>query len=242
MEPKKIDSSDVLSWYAEGWRLFVKDPGLWVLLSFAFLAINIGLTLVPLIGQVVLALLTPALYGGLLHGARESSRGAKVHLKHLFSALTDPDRRNPMLMLGVLALGAQAIMLGIAMLLGFTQFLVVAPGQAPVFNPSGEAMLALLVVVTFAALISMALVYAVPLVFFARLDPIAAIKSSFGACWLNLAPLTIAGVIYLGLAALASVVFFLGFLILIPVALGAVYASYRDIFGGSVSSEFIVIE
>ncbi|MGH8615031.1 MAG: BPSS1780 family membrane protein [Gammaproteobacteria bacterium] len=242
METKKIDSSKVLSWYAEGWRLFTKDPGLWVLLTFAFLAINIALTLVPLVGQVALALLTPALYGGLLHGARESFQGGKLHLNHLFSAFMDPDRRGPMLMLGVLALGAQAIMLGIAMVLGLSQFLVIAPGEVPVFNPSGGAMLGLLVIVTFAALMSMALLYAVPLVFFARLDPVAAIKSSFGACWRNIGPLTVAGLIYLGLAAVASLVFFLGFLILIPVTLGAVFASYRAIFEGSPSSDFIVIE
>jgi len=121
--------------------------------------------------------------------------------------------------------------------------LVIAPGEAPVFNPSGGAMLGLLVIVTFAALMSMALLYAVPLVFFARLDPVAAIKRSFGACWRNIGPLTIAGLIYLGLAAVASLVFFLGFLILIPVALGAVYASYRAIFeGSSPPSDFIVIE
>ncbi|MGH6636200.1 MAG: BPSS1780 family membrane protein [Gammaproteobacteria bacterium] len=242
METKKIDSSKVLSWYAEGWRLFAKDPGLWVLLTFAFLAINIALTLVPLVGQVALALLTPALYGGLLHGVRESFQGRKLHLKHLFSALMDPEQRRPMLMLGVLALGAQAAMLGIAMVLGFSQFLVITPGEAPVLNPGGGAMLGLLVVLIFAALMSMALLYAVPLVFFARLDPVAAVKSSFGACWRNIGPLTIAGLIYLGLAALASLAFFLGFLILIPVTLGAVYASYRAIFEGSPPSDFIVIE
>ncbi|MGH8659677.1 MAG: BPSS1780 family membrane protein [Gammaproteobacteria bacterium] len=242
MEAKKINSSIVWSWYTEGWRVFAKDPGLWVLLTFAFLAINIALTLVPLVGQVALALLTPALYGGLLHGVRESFQGGKLHLKHLFSALMDPDRRAPMLMLGVLALGAQATMLGIAMVLGFSQFLVITPGEAPVLDLSGGAMLGLLVILTFAALMSMALLYAVPLVLFARLDPVAAIKSSFGACWRNIGPLTAAGLIYLGLAALASLVFFLGFLILIPVTVGAVYASYRAIFEGSPPSDFIVIE
>lgn len=242
MEPQKINSSQTLSWFAEGWRLFAKDPGLWVLLTFSFVAINVAMTLIPLLGQVTIAVLTPAFYGGLLHGARESLQGGKLHFKHLFSALMDPDRRGPMLMLGVLALGVQAIMVGIAMVLGFSELLVIAPGQMPALNLSGGGMLVLLVILTFGALMSMALLYAVPLVFFDRLDPLAAVKSSFGACWRNIGPLTVAGLIYLGLAALASLVFFLGFLILIPVTLGAVYASYRAIFEPSPPSDFIVIE
>lgn len=243
MEARKIDPSQALSWYADGWRLFVKDPGLWVLLSFFFLAISsAAMILIPLLGPAAIAVLFPAFYAGLLRGARESLGGGKPRLNHLFAALADPDRRGPLLMLGVLALGAQAIMLGLATVLGLPDLLVLTPGRVPAVNLEGGAIFGLVVRLVFVALIYMALLYGTPLVFFDKLDPITAIKSSFSACWRNIAPLTISGLIYLGLAAIASLIFFLGFLILIPVTLGAVYSSYRAIFDAKEASDILVIE
>jgi uncharacterized membrane protein len=61
-------------------------------------------------------------------------------------------------------------------------------------------------------------------------DPAEAMKNSFVACLKNIIPFLIYSVILLVLAIVASIPVMLGFLVLGPVIVGSLYASYRDIF------------
>jgi uncharacterized membrane protein len=60
---------------------------------------------------------------------------------------------------------------------------------------------------------------------------VAAVKASFSACFKNLLPLLVFGVVYAVLAIIAVIPLGLGLLLLIPVSLCAGYCSYKDIFG-----------
>jgi uncharacterized membrane protein len=57
-----------------------------------------------------------------------------------------------------------------------------------------------------------------------------ALKASFHACWRNMLPFLVWGVVALVLAIVASVPLFLGWLLLGPVMLVSMYVAYRDIF------------
>ena len=76
----------------------------------------------------------------------------------------------------------------------------------------------------------MALWFAPALVFFNGMAPIAALKASFDACLKNTLAFLVYGLIVLVLDFFAALPVMLGFLVLIPVLAGSLYASYRDVF------------
>ena len=67
----------------------------------------------------------------------------------------------------------------------------------------------------------MAVVFAPALVFFHGMDPVAAMKASFGACADNWLAFLVYGVILLVLSFFAALPIGLGFLLLVPVTTGA---------------------
>ena len=91
-------------------------------------------------------------------------------------------------------------------------------------------MVLMLVELTLWAVMLMAMFYAIPLVMLGRQDAWPAVQDSIAACWINMGPLLVFGLISLVLAFLAIIPFGLGFLILWPVMLCAMYASYREVF------------
>ena len=81
------------------------------------------------------------------------------------------------------------------------------------------------------ALFLMAWWFAVPLVALNGAKPLDALKASFAASWANVGALLVYGLIFLVLAILASIPMGLGWLVLAPVATGASFASWREVFG-----------
>ena len=91
-------------------------------------------------------------------------------------------------------------------------------------------MVLILVQLTLWAVIMMSMFYAIPLVMLGRQDAWPAVQDSIAACWINMLPLLVFGLMGLVLAMIAVIPFGLGFLILWPVMICAVYASYREVF------------
>jgi uncharacterized membrane protein len=73
-------------------------------------------------------------------------------------------------------------------------------------------------------------VFSIPLIMFHDVPPAEAMKSSTDASLKNAAPLTVFLIIYFVLAMIAAIPFFLGFLVLGPVTVAALYAGFRDIY------------
>lgn len=94
----------------------------------------------------------------------------------------------------------------------------------------GGAMLGILVALALGVPLAMATWFATPLVLFNNMAPFNAMHASFFACLKNIVPFLLYGVISLVLAIIAAIPFGLGFLVLIPVIIGSVYAGYRDVF------------
>jgi len=78
----------------------------------------------------------------------------------------------------------------------------------------------------------MAMWFAPALVYFNDMQPVAAMKARFNACLKNWLVMSIYGLMTLVLCFFAALPMGLGFLVLIPVMVGALYASYKDIFLG----------
>ena len=94
----------------------------------------------------------------------------------------------------------------------------------------GGMLLAMLVSLVLTVPLFMGIWFAPALVLFNNMHPVDAIKASFNACLKNVVPFLVFWVITLVLIFFAALPVGLGFLVLIPVLAGSVYASYRDIF------------
>ncbi|MEZ5585193.1 MAG: BPSS1780 family membrane protein [Candidatus Competibacteraceae bacterium] len=232
----QVDAGQGWNWIVEGWRLFIKAPGMWIVMLLIYLGINIVLSFIPLVGALATTLIAPALVGGMLYGAASLDRGEDLAIPHLFRAFQDQERLGPMLTLGALLLACYIV---VGLIVAGVLFGGMIGGGALSGNLSEEQLVGLalgaglifaLIVLVVSLLIAMALFYAIPLVMLGGQSPWSAVQSSFSACLTNWLPLLVFGLVYLVLAILAVIPIGLGFLVLMPVTFAAIYVSYRDVF------------
>jgi uncharacterized membrane protein len=102
---------------------------------------------------------------------------------------------------------------------------------AQVVAAAGPAIiLVLLIAVSVALLVAMAYWFAPALVVLNGEAPIAALRKSFAASMHNIGAFLLYGIIYIGLAIVASIPMGLGWLVLGPMVVGSCYAGWRTIF------------
>jgi uncharacterized membrane protein len=239
----RADAGRGWGWIVEGWQLFVRAPGIWIVILLIYLGISVVLSFIPFVGGLAYMLLSPVLAGGMLYGAAALARGETLEIGHLFRGFQDQERMGPLVLLGLISVAGYVLMIlvvvvfvGGGMLMGAmmdsSTGAVVPPGaMGGLF--AGAGLIAVFVILAILALMTMALFYGVPLVMLAGQNAWPAVQDSIAACWVNLLPLLVFGLIYLVLAIVAALPFGLGFLILGPVTVCAIYVSYREVFEGA---------
>ena len=236
----RVDAGRGWGWIVEGWQLFAKAPGAWIVILLIYLAISVVLAFIPFVGTLAQALLSPVLVGGMLYGAAALARGETLEIAHLFRGFQDQERMGPLVLLGAISLGGYLLIgLVILVFMGGGAIMGAAMDSSGAIVPpeamggllAGAGLVALLIIVVIGFLIAMALFYGTPLVMLAGQNAWPAAQDSIAACWINMLPLLVFGLIYLVLAVVAAIPLGLGFLVLGPVTVCAVYASYREIFG-----------
>lgn len=239
-EPRLLAASRGAAWWSEGWRVFTAAPGLWIGMWIVFVILAIVVGIVPVLGQIALLFLW-AFVGGLLVGCHALARGEPLRFGHLFAGFQE-GRLGPLVVLALINLLcgiALAIVLGAAMMAlvgasGIAPFLSGDPTQMGVALLAGVGISLLVVVplaIVLSAVIAMAFWFAPPLVALNREAPFAAVGKSLRGAWSNVGALMLYGLIYIGLAIVASIPFGLGWLVLGPVFVGSLYASWREVFG-----------
>lgn len=234
MAYQRVATANALDWLVLGWRFFMRAPVAWVVLAAFYILIGLLLSVVPLVGPLLTALLWPALAGGLYQAVRVVDSGGMPGVAVLLTALRDPALRGPVLVLGVAPVVALIVGgLGFVLVLGGAAGAGLATGSdaAAVGTLLGGSLLIPLFAVLLTLAVVIALLYAIPLVMFDGARPLAAMEQSVLASLANALPLALLGALYLVAAAAAAIPMGLGFLVLIPVTAGAVYASYVDIWG-----------
>ena len=220
MEAKSVEPNAVQSWVVRGWQLFVKNPGMWIFLTFIGLVVGVMLVLFPLrlLGILALAVIIPALFSGLLYGAAELDNGRSLNVEDLFRGLIDPVKRIPLLKLGVVTVVA-AIPGSIGLWLMF---------KGGIFL----TLIGSLIIAAVSVAVAVALIYACPLVMFAGMDPVEAVKNSIDTCRKNIGPMAIflGGMFLLVAVMVAILLLWPGFLVLLPVTVCTAYASYKDLY------------
>ena len=225
-----VAAGNAFEWLRQGWALFVVNPGVWIAMTILMLVVILGLHVVPLIGMLAANLLTPLLCAGLLQACRKLSNGETAEINDLFVGF----KRNTgdLVMLGVLYMvGMLLIFVMVAVLGGGSIAGGLMMGQpAGIGLAFGGMMLAMLLSLVLSVPLFMAIWFAPALVFFNNMPALEALKASFNACLKNTLPFLVYGLIVMVLMFFAALPVGLGFLVLVPVLFGSVYASYRDIF------------
>lgn len=242
MQPQRCDAGRGVDWIRDGWRAFAARPGMWILLCVVFALVLVALQWIWWIGPLISQLIAPALSGGLLIAARNALAGERVEIGQLFAPLIDERMRNPVLVLGALFLLANVIIVllvaivALATGVGPAMHAAAMGGGTMPMDPGTMMQLglgALLLVLIGVALwlpVFLLFYYAVPLVLFADVAPVAALGLSVRGILRNIMPLLVLSVLWLVLSVLASLPLLLGWLVLLPMTCGAWYASYRDVF------------
>lgn len=233
MQAKSVDAGQGAGWFKCGWDLFKQDYGTWLIMFLVFIGLSIALSLIPVIGSVILSIISPALLAGFMYAASEMDNGNSINIGSLFQGFKDRERRNKLLALGAIYLLAQVLIMAVMVALvgGNTAMMEGETSQidAEAMMTSGMGFSVLLVFLV-GAIIMLGFVYATPLVMLDNMSPVESIKASYSAGFKNVLSLLVFGVIYLLLAIVAAIPLGLGFLILIPVSILALYCSYKSIF------------
>jgi uncharacterized membrane protein len=231
---QQLPASAGWDWFAEGWRLVMLQPGMWIALIVVFGLLFIVSSLVPFAGSIATMLFSPVIGAGIMIGCRTVDEGGELEMAHLFAGFKE--KTGPLVAVGALYLaGCVALLLVIflvALMAGVGVGALVSGGVDKNLN-AGIALgivLMVLVVVALSIPLMMAIWFAAPLVVFHDLAPTEAMKASFTGCLKNMLPFLIYGLVGLVLAIPATLLLMLGWLALGPVIAASIYASYRDIY------------
>jgi hypothetical protein len=229
---RTVDAGRGWEWIAEGFALFKKQPGTWILILIVLIACTVMIGLVPIIGSLANILLMQVFVGGVMLGCRALDNDESFDVGCVFAGFKQ--NTGDLVVLGVLAL--------VGWIIAFIPaILIVGGGAFMAMMRGGDAMahvgalgltflLAMLVALALALPVYMAMWFAPSLVVFNNLKPIDAMKASFFACLKNIVPFLLYGIILTVLCVVAAIPLGLGFLVLGPVAIASIYAGYRDIF------------
>jgi uncharacterized membrane protein len=237
-EGRRADAGRGLAWIGDAWQMFKDAPGSWVACFLIFLLIMFVLALIPLLGNIAGALLSPVLIGGIMIGCRELERSEELTVAHLFAGFRE--KSGPLLTLGLLEFAISLVVMLVAAAIIFAtvgaMFLGVLMGQSldagAILQPGFwlGALVLMLVIVALFIPVSMAVWFAPALVALDDVNPLTALKWSFFACLKNMWSFLVYGLVMLGLAIVATIPLGLGWLLLGPVIMASVYTAYRDIF------------
>ncbi len=218
-------------WITDGWGLFRRQPGTWILLLIVFVLISVLIALIPILGSIASNVLWPVFAGGIMLGCRELDQGGELAVGHLFAGFRD--HLGKLVVIGILYLVALIVIVLVAFAItgagiGFGALMGTDRGGAEL-NVTA-ILLGVLLALALIIPVAMAVWFAPTLVVLNDLGVGDALKASFRACLRNIIPFLVYGVIGIGLAIVASIPLGLGWLALGPTLAASVYAAYRDIF------------
>jgi hypothetical protein len=239
IQARAVDAGRGAAWWGEGWRLFTPAVGPWILIVVIGFVLNVVLAFIPVLGSIAGQLLFPVLVGGMMLGCRAIDRGEPLTVAHLFAGFGP--KAGPLLIVALIYLvAAIAItLLVVALVVIFFGAAVLsevwgARDSIPDSSVVGGVLLVILVGMLLFLLLYLPLVMAVwfapALVVLQGVEPWAAMKLSFVGSVRNILPFLIYSLVWIVLSIVATIPLLLGWLVLGPVAVASLYASYCDIF------------
>ena len=233
MDARTVSADRGWQWIVEGFRMFRGQPLVWIALVVLLVVLSFAAALVPLLGPLAITLLTPVFFAGLMNACRNADQGGEPEIGHLFSAFKT--HATPLVTVGGIYLVGNIVAAGVMFMIAGGASMPVMMGKGGA-DPNAMRMalggLALGLVVGLAVFLPvlMAIWFAPLLIMFEDSPPVDAMKLSFSACLRNMVPFLIYGVAAMILFFIAALPLMLGLIVLMPVLVCSIYASYKDIF------------
>ncbi len=224
-----------VQWISEGWSLFLRRPGLWLVTALLQTLLILLVLLVPLLGQVGAHLLMPILSAGLMVVAHRVEYDEPVAVADAFTGFKE--HAPAVVNVGVWYMLGWMLIVALGLLLGGGAALSgMAVGMETHYEWLGMiiSVLGIILAVTISLLLVLPLVMSVwlapPLAVFHDIPAMTAMKQSFLASWRSLPAFVVAFFLVALMLFLTALTMGLALLIVIPVMAGATYAAYRDLF------------
>jgi hypothetical protein len=219
-----------LAWYREAWRLFKLSPGIWIGIWIVFVAILMVISIIPILGGLVVAVLTPVFAGGTMIAARNADRSNSARFVDLFAGFNA--NVGALMLIGVIQLALSVVVfLLFALVVGF------GGAYAMFMSPetiSTEAIVPMMVFGLASAAIFVPITNAVwlasALSALEGAGALDALRRGFGATLRNILAVLVLVLITFVLAIVATIPLGLGWLVLGPVILCVMYAQFVDLF------------
>lgn len=224
-----------VQWISEGWALFTRRPGFWILVAVLQTVLLMLVLLVPLLGQVGAHLLMPILSAGLMVVAQRVQYNEPVTVAEAFTGFRE--HAPAVVNVGVWYMLGWMLIVALGLLLGGGAALSgMAVGMETHYEWLGVVIsvfgivLAILISLLLVLPLVMSVWLAPALAVFHDIPAMAAMKHSFMASWRSLPAFVVAFFLVALMLFLTSLTLGLGLLVVIPVMAGANYAAYRDLF------------
>ena len=233
MQTNTVAAGHGWEWIVEGFRIFRKQPLTWIVLVVIMVAIWFGSMIVPVIGALAISLLSPVFFAGLMLACRTTDQDAEPAIGQLFAAFRT--HASPLVTVGGIYLVGNVVAVGIVFAIAggaaLSTLMSKSGGDIETLHAALRGvLLGLAVGMTVFLPVLMAVWFAPLLIVFHNTLPLEALKLSFAACWRNTLPFLVYGVAIIVLWILATIPLMLGLIVLLPVLVCSIYASYKDIF------------
>lgn len=221
-------------WIKQGWWLFKRNPVLWMFLTSVLVVGMAGIAMLPVLGGLVLSILFPAFFAGLMLGCHALAEEKPLEATHLLSGFQH--HGTPLISLGIIGTVLKLIILALLLIGGGKELVhLISSGQQPpkpaqVLHAFSQAGIMLPIVFVLSMLLQTAIPFAAMLIVFRTMAPLAALLAAVRAVLLNLPPLLLYGLMLLPFAILATLPYMLGWIVLLPIVITSQYAIYRDMF------------
>ena len=230
---RSVPADHGVAWYREAWRPFKLSPGVWIGIWVVFIVILMAISIIPLLGSLVVAVLTPIFVGGTMIAARNADRNNGARFGDLFAAFSG--RAGALMLIGLLQLALSLVFVVVfALVVGFGGAMSMFMGDMSPETMDTQAIVPMIVLGALAAVIFIPITNAVwlasALTALEGAGALDALRRAFSATFRNLLPLLVFVLVTLALAVAATIPLALGWLVLGPVILCAIYAQYQDLF------------
>lgn len=250
---RQAEIGAAFEWIKQGWYIFLGKSGLWLSCSFILIFLLFIIALIPVFGIFLCCFCLPIFSVGLFKICAIISKDDSDEIIYNLNQLSildlfigfdfyndsngEKNEKNKQLFLLATIFTASIFLLIICAFFILQSGIVIENNTTinSIMNMKltiGKILLVIFVICLFCMPILSAMWFAPLLIFIHQKTCLEAIKISFDASLKNVIPALIFNVFIVILFCLSLITCGLGFLILIPVLFGGIYASYKDIFFG----------
>lgn len=230
---KSLPASAGVAWIKDAFNLFKMNPLIWIVLIILWFVLNIVVQFVPVIGGLAMSLLYAVFMAGFMIGCAALERGENLEVGHLFAGFKN--NTGSLIGLGAVYLGiiiAFAVVFGVLVFGGMGGIGALSDPES--INPTAIFTSGIMFTVLIALLLMIPIImmfwFAPVLISLGGVPLIESLKMSFSGCLKNILPMFVFGLVMMVLAIIASIPFFLGWLVLMPMGMAAFYTAYRSIY------------